>query len=79
MSNTVEVAIPVDFETARALESPARRDAAGRFLSSLLKEGRARALLKEAIRQAKGEARAGGLTDEGIDAELEAWRADRKS
>lgn len=78
MSNTVEVTIPVDLEAAQALESPARRDAAGRFLSGLLKEGRARGLVEEAIRQAKGEARAGGLTDESIDDELNAWRADRK-
>ena len=79
MSNTVEVTIPVDPEAARALKSPARRAAAGRYLSGLLKGGRARELLEEAIADAKGEARARGLTDADIDAELEAWRTERKT
>lgn len=35
--------------------------------------------LTEAIADAKREARANGLTDEDIDAELEAWRAERKA
>ena len=41
MDTTVDVIIPVDAEAARALESPARREAAGRYLSGLLKGGRA--------------------------------------
>jgi len=36
-------------------------------------------LLAEAIAAAKQEARASGLTDEAVDAELEAWRAERKT
>jgi hypothetical protein len=79
MGNTVEVTIPVDAEAAQALKSPARRAAAGRYLSGLLKGGRARDLLEEAIGEAKSEARAQGLTDADIDAELEAWRAERKT
>jgi hypothetical protein len=78
MGNTVEVTIPVDVEAAQALKSPARREAAGRYLSGLLKGGRARDILEEAIAEAKREARTRGLTDEDIDAELEAWRAERK-
>jgi len=79
MSNTVEVPIPLDAEAARALESPARRAAAGRYLSGLLKGGgRARDLLEEAIAELKQEARSSGLTDQDIDAELEAWRSERK-
>jgi hypothetical protein len=74
MENTVDVAIPVDVEAAKALESPARREAAGRYLSSLLKGGRARDVLAEAITEAKREARAHGLTDEEIGAELDEWR-----
>jgi hypothetical protein len=58
MGNTVEVTIPVDVETARALESPARREAGGRYLSGLLKGGRVRDVLAEAIAEAKREARA---------------------
>jgi len=77
MDDTVDVMIPVDAEAARALESPARRDAVGRYLSSLLKGGGARGVLAEAIAEAKREARAHGLTDEEIDTELDEWRAER--
>jgi hypothetical protein len=79
MSSTVDVTIPVDAEAAQALKSPARREAAGRYLSGLLKGGRVRELLEEAIGEAKDEARARGLTDAVVDAELKAWRAERKT
>ncbi len=79
MSDTVEVSIPVDAEAAQALKSPARRAAAGRYLSGLLKSGRVRDLLEEAVAELKGEARANGLTDADVDAELAAWRAERKT
>lgn len=79
MSNTVEVSIPVDAEAAKALKSPARREAAGRYLSGLLKAGRVRELLGEAIAETKSEAHAHGSTDADVDAELEAWRAERKT
>jgi hypothetical protein len=79
MVDTVEVTIPVDAETAQALRNPVRRAAAGRYLSGLLKGSRARDLLEEAIADLKNEARARGLTDADIDAELEAWRAERKT
>jgi hypothetical protein len=61
---------------SRALRA---EEAAGRYLSGLLKGGRARDILEEAIAEAKREARTRGLTDEDIDAELEAWRAERKT
>lgn len=77
MDTTVDVTIPVDAETARALASPARREAAGRYLSGLLKGERVLEILAEAITDAKREARASGLTDAEIDAELEVWRAER--
>jgi asparaginyl-tRNA synthetase len=41
--------------------------------------GRARDVLAEAIAEAKREARAHGLTDEEIDAELDAWRAEQRA
>ena len=72
MDTTVDT-LPVDAEAAKALDSPPRREAAGRYLSSLLKSGRVRDVLAEAIADAKREARASGLTDDDIDAELEAW------
>jgi hypothetical protein len=79
MEETVDVMIPVDAEAARALDSPARREAVGRYLSGLLKGGRIRDILAEAIADIKREARARGLSDEDIDAELEAWRAERRA
>jgi hypothetical protein len=77
MSKTVNVTIPLDAEAARALESPMRREAVGRYLSELLKSGRVGDILAEAIADAKREARASGLTDEDVDAELDAWRTGR--
>ncbi len=79
MDTTVDVTIPVDAETARALATPARREAAGRYLSGLLKGERVHEILAEAITDAKREARASGLTDAEIDAELEVWRAERNA
>jgi len=79
MGDTVEVTIPVDADAAQALKSSARRVAAGRYLSGLLKGSRARDLLAEAIGEAKEEAHTRGLTDGDIDAELEAWRVERKT
>ncbi|MBS0559169.1 MAG: hypothetical protein JSR21_03845 [Proteobacteria bacterium] len=69
--------LPLDAEAAKVLQSPARREAAGRYLSGLLTGGRARDALAEAIADVKRDARAGGLKDAEVDAELEAWRAER--
>ena len=79
MDNRVDVTIPVDAEAAKAPESRARREAVGRYLSSLLKGGRARDVLAGAIAEAKREARAHRLTEEEIDAELDEWRAERRA
>ncbi len=54
MDSTVDVMIPVDAEAAKALESPARREAVGRYLSGLLKGGRA---CKSLRRRCRGQAR----------------------
>ena len=48
-------------------------------MSDLLKGGLARDALAEAIADANQEARANGLTDEDIDAELAALRAERQA
>lgn len=79
MGTTVDVTIPVDTDAARALENPARRAAAGRYLSDLIKGGRARDLIEEALPEAKREACARGLTDSEIDAELRAWRSEQRT
>jgi hypothetical protein len=77
MDDHVDLTIPVEPEVARALQNPVRREAAGRVLSGLLKDGFLRDILADAIADAKSEARANGLTDDDIDAELMAWRAER--
>jgi hypothetical protein len=79
MDDHVDVTIPVASALARALEDPVRRQAAGRVLSGLLKGGHLRDMLAEAIADAKREARANGLTDEDIDAELQSWQAERRA
>ena len=74
MDEHVDVIIPFEPDIARALENPARREAAGRVLSGLIRGGHLRDVLGEMIATAKREAWAHGLTDADIDAELEAWR-----
>lgn len=79
MENLVDVTIPVDAETAKALVDPERRAEAGRYITDLLRRRRLAESLAEAIADAKAEARANGVTDEMVDAELAAWRAERNS
>ena len=79
MDDMIDISIPVDAETAKLLESPARREAAGRYLSGMVKSHRIAGLLAEAIAELKREAHANGLTDEMVDAEIEAWREERRS
>ena len=78
MDATVEVSLPVDADAAKALNDPARRALAGRYLSNLLKGERVHEVLAEAIAEARHEARSRGLTDQEIDAELDAWRAESR-
>jgi hypothetical protein len=78
MDATVEVSPRVDADAARALSDPARRAAAGRYLSDLLKGERVHEVLAEAIAEARHEARSRGPTDQEMDAELDAWRAESR-
>jgi len=77
VETTVDVTIQIDTKTARALESPARREAAARYPSFILRDGHGAKVLSEAINDAKPEAGAHGLTDDDIDAEIEEWMAER--
>jgi hypothetical protein len=79
MGTTIDVTIPLDSDAARALENAARSAAAGRYLSGLIRGGRARDLIEEAIAEAKREARAKCLTDSEIDVELRAWRGEQRT
>ena len=79
MADTVMVPIPVSREAASALADEARRERIGKLVSNMLRPGAPEDdPLKALIAELKGEARAGGLTDEDIDAELAAYNAERR-
>jgi hypothetical protein len=75
---SVGVTIPVEPEAAAALEDPRSREAVGRLISRVLRPCAGPSLLAEAIAELKAEARAAGLTDADIDAELAAYNAERR-
>lgn len=77
MDSLIDVPIPVEADVAEALVSRERREAAGRYLSHVLRHGGVHDALAEAIAEAKREAHGNGLTDADIDAELAAWRSER--
>lgn len=79
MADTVLVPIPVSRDAADALADEARREKVGKFVSDMLRPGSPNDdPLKALIAELKAEARAGGLTDEDIDAELAAYNAERR-
>jgi hypothetical protein len=78
MNDVVTIEIPVSPEAAAALADADRRVALGRYVSRMLHGAKARDLLAEAIAEAKADARAAGLTDADIDAELAAYNAERR-
>lgn len=80
MGRTVDVTIPVEPEAAERLAQPGERERIGQMVSRMLvprREAWAEELM-QAIADLKAEARAAGLTDEMIDAELEAYNAERR-
>ena len=79
MDMTVDVTLAVNPETARLLTDPARRRAVGRYLDALLRDDEAGSTLVEAMAMLQREARANGLTDDIVDAELEALREGRRT
>ena len=79
MGDTVLVEIPVSAESAQILEDAAERARAGRLLDDVLAAQRLTDdPLIHAIREVKAVVRASGLTDEDIDAELAAHKAERR-
>ena len=82
MDETVEVTIPVEAEAAAALADARNREAVGRLVSRVLRPRAGPSPLAQAIAELKAEARAVGLSDADIDAELAAYNAecrDRRS
>lgn len=79
MSDMVLVPIPVSPAAAEALADEAKRREVGHLLSRMLRPPSPEDdPLTTLIAEVKADARAGGLTDEEIDAELAAYNAERR-
>jgi hypothetical protein len=79
MDNTVDVIIPVEPEVAAALADARNREAIGRLVSRVLRPRSGPSPLAQAIAEMKVDARAAGLTDADIDAELAVYNAERRN
>ncbi len=79
MVDTVLIQIPVTRAAAAALSEESRRERIGKLVSNLLRpETPESDPLAALISTIKAEARADGLTDDEIDAELAAYNAERR-
>jgi hypothetical protein len=80
MSDLVKVELDVTPEAAELLRDERRRRVAGQFLSRVMVR-RARQIdeLRQLIARIKADAHAAGITDEEIDAELAAFKAERRA
>lgn len=78
MDTTVDVTIPVDTNAAKALTDTRNREAVGRLVSRVLRPRSGPSALAQAIADMRADARAAGLTDADIDAELTAYNAERR-
>ena len=78
MDRTVDVTISVEPEAAAALADARNREAVGRLVSRVLRPRSGASPFTEAIAELKAEARAAGLTDADIDAELAGYNAERR-
>ncbi len=78
MPDTVPVTLEVDAAAAVALADARTRAAMGRLVSRVLHPRPGPSELAQAIADAKAEARSAGLTDADINAELDAYNAERR-
>jgi hypothetical protein len=79
MDKTVDVTIPVEPEAAAALADSRNREAIGRLVSRVLRPRSGPSPLAQAIAEMKADARAAGLSDAEIDAELAVYNAERRN
>lgn len=79
MNDTVDVTIPVEPEAAARLADVRNREAVGRLVSRVLRPRSGPSPLAQAIAALKADARAAGLSDSGIDAELAAYNAEHRT
>jgi hypothetical protein len=77
MAGLVDVVISVEPEAATALSDTRKREAVGRIVSRILRPNPDHDPLVEAMQRLSADAQAKGLTDETIDAELVAHKAER--
>ena len=78
MPETVEIPLPIEAGAVAALADARTRAAMGRLVSRVLRPRSGPSELAQAIADAKAEARDAGLTDADIDAELDAYNAERR-
>lgn len=79
LDELVMVEIPVSRDAAAALDDERRRIAVGRLVSNLLRPSESNPdPLEHLIAEIKSDARADGLTDADIDAELAAYNAENR-
>jgi hypothetical protein len=78
MDKMVDVTNPVEPEAPAALADARNRGAVGRLVSRVLRPRAGPSPLAQAIAELKAEARAVGLSDADIDAELAAYNAERR-
>lgn len=78
MDTTIDVIIPVEPDAAATLADARNRAAIGLLVSRVLRPRSGPSALARAIAEMKEDARAAGLTDADIDAELAAYNAERR-
>jgi hypothetical protein len=78
MDGTIDVTIPVEPDAAAPLMDARNRAAVGRLVSRVLRRPASQSPLARAIAELQADARAAGLTDADIDAELAACNAERR-
>lgn len=78
MDRMVDVTIPVEPEAAAALVDARNREAVGRLVSRVLRGRAGPSPLAQAIAELKAEARAAGLSDADVDAELRTYNEERR-
>ena len=77
MTALSRVEIPVEEATAAALSDPRRREAVGRLVDRIVRPGADDPLIA-LFELTAAEARAAGLTEADLEAELEAYNAERR-
>jgi len=79
MNEVVTIEIEVERETAEALRDPRRRQAVGRLVDRMVRPAKGSDPLARVLMETRRAARKAGLSDADIDAEIAAYRAERRT